>query len=888
MYLPRSIISHLYLHLLRTHHPLSPPVLLLVALEPDALCACRILTALLKRDYIPHKIQPIAGYGDLTRAGEELVRPMRTTDGGSGGVVVCLGVGGLVDLEAMLGLEADENGEGGIGDVDVWVLDARRPWNLANVFGAPPGGDAQNGELVRGQLGVDKGRISQSYNPGRGGIIVFDDGDIEEELGAERDAYCALAEMPEVDEDDGETDGSDSESEDGEMEPPVSGQAPKKRKSWADSDDKSEGEHEDGPPRQRRRSNSVSSTPYTIPAISLTLPQSRSISSSPGRPARRGLLSTSNRARGSSDFSHSDSSPSRSPSPVLPKQPSTRTLRKRLLKLRRKHESILREYYSIGASYSEPVSSIIYSLASELGREDNDLLWNAIIGVSSLELYGRTLHGVGLSPLSTAGGSSGWNGDRGERVRAILRDEVRRLNPIDVKDIAREVSLGDSGGAIPTHARSPTDMSIRLSPEPRFLLIRHWSLYDSMLHSPYLSARLHIWSDVGRRRLHKLLAKMGVSLTQCKQNYTHMDMELKRGLRERLLKFAPVYGLDGLVPPPSEQGLGKEGWGFVRCWGWKACLSAVDAGVVLGAILEVGDAKSLNQSSLDVANFAETREHGEIAIASNNRETANANDEIVEARDDIQDHITSRFWTAYDALSSINLLVSHIPTAQHLHRAILRTGTGLIEKKQIRHLRAFRMAVVKEGPDVQLFTHPGALVKLALWVAEAIGELNGVKGKRRGGELVVAGLDDARGIYVVVGLGGGGGVGLTKEREKRRENRRKEKEKRKEQKVKEREKKRQARIERNLANGLDEDEGEDDTEEESEASEGSDSESEMEVEEKRKRGYGRNRFGIAFHEVTEETGARVKIDSFEHCVVEVRKEDLSGFLESLSMKAVVG
>lgn len=99
---------------------------------------------------------------------------------------------------------------------------------------------------------------------------MFDDGDIEEELGIEQDAYCALAEMPEVDEDDDETDGSDSESEDGEKQPPVSGQAPKKRKSWADSDDESEEEREDGPPRQRRRSNSVSLTPYTIPAISLT------------------------------------------------------------------------------------------------------------------------------------------------------------------------------------------------------------------------------------------------------------------------------------------------------------------------------------------------------------------------------------------------------------------------------------------------------------------------------------------------------------------------------------------------------------------------------------------------------------------------------------------
>jgi hypothetical protein len=232
MYLPRNLIAHLYNNLIKRTHAAAPPVLLLVALEPDALCACRILTALLKRDYIPHKIQPIAGYGDLSRAAEDLVRPMRTTDGGSGGVVVCLGVGGMVDLEEILGLDVDENGQGGTGDVEVWVLDARRPWNLANVFGTPIGEDPVTGELVRRQSGVEKGKILQSYQTSRGGIIVFDDGDIEEELQAERTAYCALEEMPEV----GEEDDSDGDS-DGQDDEPSSAQLPKKRKSWSEADD---------------------------------------------------------------------------------------------------------------------------------------------------------------------------------------------------------------------------------------------------------------------------------------------------------------------------------------------------------------------------------------------------------------------------------------------------------------------------------------------------------------------------------------------------------------------------------------------------------------------------------------------------------------------------
>ena len=40
----------------------------------------------------------------------------------------------------------------------------------------------------------------------------------------------------------------------------------------------------------------------------------------------------------------------------------------------------------LGASYSEPISSLLWNLASDLGRDDNDLLWYAIVGVSSLEL----------------------------------------------------------------------------------------------------------------------------------------------------------------------------------------------------------------------------------------------------------------------------------------------------------------------------------------------------------------------------------------------------------------------------------------------------------------------------------------------------------------------
>ena len=242
---------------------------------------------------------------------------------------------------------------------------------------------------------------------------------------------------------------------------------------------------------------------------------------------------------------------------------------------------------------------------------------------------------------------------------------------------------------------------------------------------------------------------------------------------------------------------------------------------------------------------------------------------------------------------SVDALKQALPTAMHLHRAILRTGTALIEKRQIRHLRAFRMAIVKEGPDVQLFTHPAALIKLALWVGEAISEQErdrkGRLGKGgRGTPLVVASLHERRGVYVIVGTGGGGGVVdlvARKEKKMAREKKAKERADRKAEKELKRQERGQAK------NGGD-DAVEDETEEEEEEEEDDDSSDEDqdddEDDESRMRGYGRNKFGNAFQEVVDETKARVRIDSFEHCVVEVKKEDLTGFLESLSMKVVIG
>lgn len=185
---------------------------------------------------------------------------MMEQNGGAGGVVVCLGVGGMVDLGTVLGLEP-EGQETTFGGVEVWVIESRRPWNLGNVFGGFPleaETEIASSYQARTPVGVTAGRIDRAYKPGKGGIVVFDDGDIEDELAPQRDAYMALMEMPDVDDDGDDLDGSDSEEEEEEGPSEPAPRAGQKRKSWSDQDEEDEDSDEDDRPRQRRRSNSVS------------------------------------------------------------------------------------------------------------------------------------------------------------------------------------------------------------------------------------------------------------------------------------------------------------------------------------------------------------------------------------------------------------------------------------------------------------------------------------------------------------------------------------------------------------------------------------------------------------------------------------------------------
>jgi cell division control protein 45 len=117
-------------------------VLIFVAPNADAMCACRILCSMLRSDVISYKIVPVNGYADLEAANAELItgnQDLRT--------VIMLNCGARRNMEKVLsGLPANAR---------AYIADAHRPVHLANLYS-----EEKVWVLDDGPLGMDEGVLS--------------------------------------------------------------------------------------------------------------------------------------------------------------------------------------------------------------------------------------------------------------------------------------------------------------------------------------------------------------------------------------------------------------------------------------------------------------------------------------------------------------------------------------------------------------------------------------------------------------------------------------------------------------------------------------------------------------------------------------------------------
>lgn len=261
-----------------------------------------------------------------------------------------------------------------------------------------------------------------------------------------------------------------------------------------------------------------------------------------------------------------------------------------------------------------------------------------------------------------------------------------------------------------------------------------------------------------------------------------MDMDLRRKLREQIDVIAPEYGLHDLIYPS-----------FIRSFGFKSQpLSAADVVECVLALLQAASGVQLQVESLEGKGGGEwfggnrlwdlraksmAEGNGAATQTWQAPESDASEDDLIGA--DGSNSTMSRwwvknFWVAFDALGlelvphlhpkwgspdrfmfSLSLIQEALPLAMGLQRAITRQGSSLIDKHAIRTFTTFRLAVLKEGPDLPVFGEASRLARLGMWLSEALRERQSA-GRKGDGKLilplVIACLVEKKAMFLVVGV----------------------------------------------------------------------------------------------------------------------------------------
>lgn len=681
----------------RTAGPGVSSVLILSSPDVDSVCATRILTSLLLQDDIPHRIVPVEGYRSLLSTLSTVFPPLEedapprdasssssaaTTDVRS---VIFLNLGAVLSLPTTFNIPAS---------CTIHVIDSHRPWNLENLFATSHANDR---------------------------VWCWDDGEIATKLcrqGGERDAFEKL----EFDVDSDSEDDSDDEDSASES-------------AHSDDDDDDDDDQQAGSARGKRK---------------------RSSRSPSGKRRHR----------------HRSTSPNTTSSKLTNAE-------------RHRYRTVLTRYYNRGESFGMSVSSMLYLLCESLGRADRESLWLAIVGLTSLylsnsidfetyETYSSAYASevIATEPTSSAGPTEAWSLDL--LAKDSADDESRKATAASrANDRALRSVISHN-----TKSEDADDRSIRIIPsELRFTLYRHWSLETAMYHTAYVAAKLGIWRERGLSKLRGLMAKMGFSLTAVRQNYTHMPLDLRRSLVRKLQAIAPEYGLTQLTYRGFERSLGfrtaplgaadvVEGVSalLVAAHGVKIEVETpgmvfASAGSTNGAPLGNSFAANLNPANphaqtselfatkriwnlgtaltdtITSAIAAATSSTGKDQTGANAgldldlTQNAPASAEDLAALEGVERKVaTTNFYEAYRALdftraTSVDLLRSSLLLSQALHRKIVARGISLITNQSIRTLKNFRLAILKDGVDLELFTHVEVLSRLADWLTTSLRDI---------------------------------------------------------------------------------------------------------------------------------------------------------------------
>lgn len=316
--------------------------------------------------------------------------------------------------------------------------------------------------------------------------------------------------------------------------------------------------------------------------------------------------------------------------------------RKKFKKFENNRLKLLQDYEQ-KSYYSYSTSMIFFDLAWKMGKDSNDLLWLVILSV--MDKYNTN-----KSPKKMFDKEFSYLSDSMIRLRNIRSDFGFVLNNVSADENQPEL------------VTATNHLSITAEKDLNIKLYREWTLYDSLKHSIYTSCAFKTWKLRGQKRLDSFLAEHGLPLSQCKQKFKSMDLDLRKKLKEDFSQDIVKYNLKNLFID-----------NFIGSRGIQQKYSAIDLALASRALLESAEDKSYNQ----------------------------------------------KFFDAYDSLSWVNsdLINIGIDLAKAQLSAIVQQVQLIMDAHLtcLMNNNLWYIIIPESTPDINLFSHPGCLRALGIY-----------------------------------------------------------------------------------------------------------------------------------------------------------------------------
>ncbi|KRX06630.1 hypothetical protein PPERSA_13109 [Pseudocohnilembus persalinus] len=354
------------------------------------------------------------------------------------------------------------------------------------------------------------------------------------------------------------------------------------------------------------------------------------------------------------------------------------------LKIIQESEQKIQEYYE-GYYYGIPTAYLSYQMSLICNKISSDQIWLGILGLTDMYLHQKLNE---------------------ENYLKIYLDIKSRLSQYGIyeQEFTDNHQNYEIGQIIPEN-------------DYKFMLLKHWNLYDSIKYSNVIGPKLGIWNEKNKKgELESLIAKLGIPLEQAEQQYKFMDYKHKKQLKNKLVEVGDQFKLSDVLLINS----------FIRQIDQTVQISASDMVYCLQTVLECP--KSILEKV-----FSEYQLQDKIQEQkqTNNNQNNNNNDQQQNndnqySDDFIIDESRSRnFYWAVDLIkeaqnSRVKLIKEAINIAIDFQKAMVNEATFLIERNAMESNDNFRYCIIKKEQlqHQKFFQNPFSLQKLGMYIME--------------------------------------------------------------------------------------------------------------------------------------------------------------------------